>query len=273
MPALPAVNAPALIRDRNPVLLGVVHLPALPGSPRYAGGGVGAVVEHALRDAEALLEAGFDGYVVENFGDAPFFAGSVPPHTLTMMTRVLGALPRGNALVGVNVLRNDAMGALAIAAAMELDFIRVNVLVGAAVTDQGVIEGQAATVMRQRQRLAPNVAVLADVDVKHASPLGRDYDLTEAAEETAYRGLADGLIVTGKATGKAASLGDLEAVRRVVPDRPLLVGSGATADTLPSLLRLATGAIVGTATKRDGRVSEPVDPARARAIVEAVRGA
>jgi membrane complex biogenesis BtpA family protein len=126
-----------------PLLLGVVHLPALPGSPGYRGDMAG-LVDAAVRDAEALIAGGMGGFIVENFGDAPFFAERVPPETIASMGRVLAALPQGEHLVGVNVLRNDARAALGLAAAFGLDFIRVNVHVGAAVTDQGVIEGRAA---------------------------------------------------------------------------------------------------------------------------------
>lgn len=253
-----------------PILLGVVHLPPLPGSPRHQLS-VRAITEHARRDAERILAAGFDGYVVENFGDAPFFAGAVPRQVLTCMTAIIGALPRPEgALIGVNVLRNDALGALAIAAACELDFIRVNVLVGAMVTDQGIVEGRAAEVLRERQTLAPRVALCADVEVKHASPIGA-FDRAEVARETAYRGLADALIVTGRATGSPASVEALREVRAAVPDRPLLVGSGVTSESIGAMLSVADGVIVGTALKEGGRVEAPIDPRRARQLVAAAR--
>ena len=253
------------------LLLGVVHLPPLPGSPRGRSTRIEDVITRARADVETYLDAGFDGYVIENFGDAPFYPGPVPSHVLTLMTRVALALPRERCLVGANVLRNDARGALAVALAADLDFIRVNVHIGAAVTDQGVIEGQAAWTVREREQLAPGVAILADVDVKHAAPLGSRYDLAEAARETVHRGLADGLIVTGKSTGSTTSLADLETVATAVPDRPVFAGSGVSADTVGETLQRAAGVVVGTAVKDGGHVESRVEAKRAREFVDAAR--
>lgn len=258
---------------RGKLLLGMVHLGPLPGSPRGAGHGVERVIAAAQRDATALLEAGFDGWILENFGDAPFFPGPVPAVTVAAMTRIAAALPRGaDSVCGVNVLRNDALSALAVAAACGLDFVRVNVHVGAAVTDQGIIEGRAFETMRERARWASEIAVLADIDVKHARPLGIGARIEESAREAAGRGLADGLIVTGKATGARIETADLRAVREAVPEVPLLLGSGVGPHNVAELLGRADGAIVGTAIKVDGVTTAPVDPERARALVKAVRG-
>ena len=182
---------------RSPVILGVIHLPPLPSSPGYAGESLGQLIDRASTEVERLADAGFDGYVIENFGDAPFFPRAVPPVVLTVMTRILSALPARGLRRGVNVLRNDAKGALAVAAAAEADFIRVNVHIGAMVTDQGLIEGQAAETLRLQRQVAPEVQIFADVDVKHARPLTPAFDLEEAAKETAKAG------ANGAAHGRA----------------------------------------------------------------------
>jgi membrane complex biogenesis BtpA family protein len=257
---------------RRKLLLGVVHLKPLPGSPLHDGQEVASITSAAREDAETILEAGFDGYIIENFGDTPFFKDRVPPHVLTIMTRIALELPRNNALVGVNVLRNDAAGALAIATACGLDMIRVNVHSGAMVTDQGIVEGDAAGTLRAREQLAKKVAILADVNVKHAAPVASVFDIRNAAHDTAYRGLADGLIVTGNATGNPCSPGDLVAVRSAVPDRPLLAGSGVNIESVRETLLAADGVIVGTSIKRKGRLEEPVDPGRAREFTREARG-
>ena len=252
-------------------LLGVVHLRPLPGSPRYTGESLDALAAAARADAEAILSSGFDGYIVENFGDAPFFKGAVPPHVLTLMTRIVLSLPRDGKIVGVNVLRNDARGALAVSAACGLQLIRVNVHAGAMVTDQGIIEGRAALTLRERRCIAPKLAIFADIDVKHATPLGTGFDLAEAAKETARRGLADALIVTGRATGSPASLADVRTARDAVPGVPIFVGSGVTRDSVREILRAAHGVIIGTALKLGENVEAPVDPARARDIAVEAR--
>ena len=258
--------------QKSRVLLGVVHLQPLPGSPRYGGESLDAITTAAREDAVSILEAGFDGYILENFGDTPFYAGQVPPHVISILTRIATELPGDKTLVGVNVLRNDASGALAVALACRMAMIRVNVHTGAMLTDQGIIQGRAAITTRERRQLAPDVAILADVNVKHAVPLGTEFDLQAAARDTAYRGLADALIVTGTGTGMPASLDEVRAVKKAVPDRPLLVGSGVHLETVRDLLRQADGVIVGTALKRDGLVENPVDKARARELVAEARG-
>ncbi len=256
---------------RDGELIGVVHLRPLPGSPRHVED-VGRIEKAALADARALMEGGMDGLVVENYGDVPFSAGSVPPVTVACMTRVACRIrerfPR--AWLGVNVLRNDARAALGIASACEADFIRVNVLAGAMLTDQGIVVSDAFRLLRERAAWAPGVRILADVLVKHAVPLG-DADPGRAAADLVERSLADGLIVTGPATGEAADAAVIEAVRRAAPDTPLWAGSGVRTATVRSLLERVQGVIVGTALKRGGVTTNPVDPRRVRAFVRAAR--
>jgi membrane complex biogenesis BtpA family protein len=241
-----------------PRLLGVLHLPALPGSPRFAGD-LAAIAAQAGAEAALLEAAGFDGVVVENFGDAPFFPGRVDAVTVAAMTAcglaVRAAAPR--LALGVNVLRNDAESALAIAACTGATMVRVNVHSGARVTDQGVVEGRAHATLRLRRALdAGHVRLLCDVDVKHSAPLAAR-PIEEEAEEVAARGLADAVLVTGTGTGRGVSTADLERVARAV-HVPVLVASGATVASLPDLAA-AHGVIVGTALRRTGRAGDPVD--------------
>jgi membrane complex biogenesis BtpA family protein len=242
----------------RPVLIGVVHLLPTVGSPRF-GGDARAIVEAAVRDAEELVGGGCDALIVENFGDVPFFADCVPAETIAAMAIAVDAVCAKVRLpVGVNVLRNDARAALGLCAATGASFLRVNVHVGAAVTDQGLVQGRAAETVRERARLCPGVVILADVHVKHATPLSRE-PIGAAARETVERGLADALIVSGIATGSAPDVGAVMEVRKSVPRTPLFLGSGVDVDNAQALLQHADGAIVGTWLKRDGRVSEPVD--------------
>lgn len=251
----------------SPALIGMVHLPPLPGSPTGTSP-LASIISAACTDACVLADAGFDALMLENFGDAPFRATQVDAHTVACMTlaaqAVRAAVPR--LPLGINVLRNDSTAALAIAHTVGAAFIRVNVHCGVYATDQGIIEGRADETLRYRGRLGAETLILADVHVKHARPLS-SIDIVEAAEETAYRGRADALIVSGTATGKPTDLDDLRAVRRAVPDRPVFVGSGATADNIREILNIADGVIVGTAVKRDGRTTAPVDPERAAAFI------
>ncbi len=251
-------------------LVGMVHVGPLPGSPQY-GGDMEPLLDDAVADAETLAAAGFDALVVENFGDAPFFADDVPKETIAAITRVVGRIVDAVPIpVGVNVLRNDALGGLAVAAATGAGFIRVNVLSGSMYTDQGLIEGKAAVVARTRATLCPEVAIYADVMVKHAVPPS-GLTLEQAAQETAGRGGADAVIVSGRATGSAPTLTDLRKVRAAIPNTPLIVGSGATAATVAKFLTVADGVIAGTSLKRRSVTTNPVQASRAKAFVQAAK--
>lgn len=249
-------------------LFGMVHLRALPGSPFAEP--IDRVVAAALTDAEALAEGGAAAILVENFGDRPFHR-QVGPATVAAMTRLITGI-RGavDIPVGVNVLRNDPLAALAIAAATGATFVRVNVLVGAMLTDQGIIEGDAAEVQRLRVRLCPDVHVFADHMVKHAAPLA-SYDPMQLAKDLRFRGLADAILVTGRETGHAADPDRFALIREATPDTPLLAASGMTEETAAAL-RDIDGAIVGSSLKKDGILDNPVDRDRVRRIVAALKG-
>lgn len=250
----------------RPTLIGVVHLLATPGAPRY-GGSMDAVLELAQSDARALLENGCDGVIVENFGDAPFFPERVPPETVAALALAVRAITRlaGERPVGVNVLRNDARSALGIAAACGASFVRINVHAGAAITDQGLVEGRAHETLRERARLDPRVGILADVLVKHATTLSTA-SVGESVRELVERALADGVIVSGAATGRAPALERVREAREAAGNTPILLGSGVDAHNAREFLAHASGAIVGTSLKRDGLVSNPVDPERVKRL-------
>ena len=253
-------------------LIGMVHLPPLPGSPRWQGSMKHAMTA-ALADAVTLADAGIDALLVENYGDVPFTRGRVEPATIAAMTMIVGEIRRArpHLPLGVNVLKNDARAALGIACATDAAFIRVNVHAGAVVADQGIVQSEAYATLRDRRLLAADVLIFADVQGKHAAPLA-PVDLEQEARDLVYRGLADALVVSGRATGAATPTGDVKRVRRAVPNIPLVVGSGVTPDTAAELLAHADALIVGTAIKRDGDVRNPVDAERVRRLVEAVRG-
>jgi len=257
--------------------IGVVHLPAMPGDPRYERGGFEGVYDFALRDAEALASGGVDGIIVENFGSAPFWKGDhtsrIPPHQVALMTRVVGELvKRLSVPVGVNCLRNDVHSALGIAAATGAAFVRVNVHTGAYFTDQGVIEGEAAESLRYRAAIGgTDVKILADVLVKHAAPMA-PLNISDAVKDTLHRGGADGVIVTGNATGGPVDEDELALAAVAAGEGALFVGSGLDPTRAQALAPGLTGALVGTWLKEQGALVAPVDAGRVRTFADAVRG-
>lgn len=246
-------------------LIGVIHLAALPGSPRSTLS-LSEVLDLALADAQALETGGADAVIVENYHDVPFRPGAVEAHTVAAMTVVAKEIRSAvRCELGINVLRNDAAAALGIAAATDAQFIRVNVHSGAMATDQGVIRGKADETLRLRRQLgADHIEIYADVLVKHATPLGT-VSIADAVRDAVERGLADAVIVSGAGTGIATLTADVvEAARATTA--PVLVGSGATAGNVGGFLPAASGVIVGTWVKRDGNIGRPVDVERVRKL-------
>ena len=267
-----------LFKTPHPVI-GVVHLLPLPTSPRW-GGDLEWVIAQAEQAATALAAGGVDGILVENFYDAPFAKERVDAAVVSAMTVVVQRIKMLVSLpIGINVLRNDGYSALAVAASVGAQFIRVNVLCGAMVTDQGIIEGNAHRLLRYRRELGADIKIFADVLVKHAQPLS-PIRLDAAIADTVERGLADAIILSGWATGKPPLLEDLKLARQVAPQVPLLIGSGATAENIGNLIRHADGVIVASSLKRSARsagmpvgYADPfplIDPIRVRQFVEAL---
>ena len=251
-------------------VIGMLHALPLPGSPYFSGDF--AAVRHALiRDAEALVAGGVDGLMLENFGDSPFFPGSVHPITIAAMTSLGCDLKRRFEIpLGINVLRNDGQSALAVAVACGASFIRVNVLCGARVADQGVIQGIAHHLLRDRTNLrATAIQIWADVDVKHSAALA-ERRLEDEVHDLIERGKADAVIVSGSATGRPVDLDTIRAVKEAAGSTPVLIGSGVTAQSIDELLPYANGAIVGSSLKHDGNVANPVDLDRVTQFVQAV---
>jgi uncharacterized protein len=259
--------------DRSKVIVGMLHLRPLPGSPLYDGR-MERVAERLLRDAEALAEGGVHGLMMENFGDVPFHRERVPADVVARMTALACEVRRRVDLpLGINVLRNDGRSALAIAHACGAVFIRVNVLCGARVADQGLIQGMAHDLLRDRAVLgAGAVRILADIDVKHSAGLA-PRELSDEVDDTIARGLADAVIVSGAGTGKGTDPQHVRAVHAAAAGRaPVFVGSGVSNRTIGQFLAHADGFIVGTATKRDGVADNEVEVARVRDLVNALSG-
>jgi len=248
----------------------MLHVPALPGSPQGRLE-FNAIVTWVLKDADALASGPVDALLLENFGDAPFYPRRVPPHTVAFMTAIAREVKREFRLpLGINVLRNDAESAIAIASAVSADFIRVNIHTGARVTDQGIIEGTAHETLRYRKLLGSDVQILADLDVKHSAPVA-PRPLEEEVEEVVSRGGADGVIVTGSATGKQTALADLKTAKRAAGRVPVFAGSGVNVQNIADVLKIADGAIGGTSFKEDGVTTNRVDRARVHLFMEIVR--
>jgi membrane complex biogenesis BtpA family protein len=261
MPSLPFLAAtPA------PAVIAMLHVPALPGTPR-ATLGMREVIDHVLAEAATYEDHGVDALLLENMHDAPYLKADAGPEVTACMTAVADRTTRP---VGVQVLAGANTAALAVALAADLAFIRVEGFVFGHVADEGWLDACAGPLLRERRRLgAEHVAILADIKKKHAAHAATaDVSLAETAAAAAFAG-ADGVIVTGASTGLAADPDDVAAAREAAA-LPVLVGSGVTAENLHRFAT-AEAVIVGSHFKAAGHWAQPVEAARVAAFMARAR--
>lgn len=256
-----------LFGNKKPVI-GMVHLLALPGTPRYQGS-VQAIYEQALWEARTLSENGVDALIVENFADEPFKIGEPEPVQAAVMAGVLRDVRQAVTIpVGLNCQFNAWQAELAIAHACGADFIRAEVFVDTVVTAQGLVLPCSAGLTRLRKQLEAKVEIWADVQTKYTTNLVAQ-PLTQSAIDAQNAG-ADVLIVTGAATGQATPLEAVAQVKQVVR-LPVLVGSGTNIQNVRQSLEIADGAIVGSALKEGGSAWNRVSAENTRAFMHAAR--
>jgi len=270
--ARPRASAITTLFGRDKVVIGVIHSLPLPGAPEHDGRPMDEIVAFAVAEAERYRDAGVDGLIVENHGDIPFSKPEdLGPETAAAMAVLTDRVRTASGLpVGVNVLANGALPALAVATAGGATFIRVNQWANAYVANEGIIEGPAAKALRYRATLgAKHVRVFADVHVKHgAHAIVADRSVEELARDVEFFD-ADVAIATGQRTGDAATLDELRTIRGATV-LPVVVGSGVDLSNVCDVLSLADGVIIASSLKRDGVWWNPVDPERAQAFMAEV---
>jgi membrane complex biogenesis BtpA family protein len=268
----PKPNVVQKLFGRTKAVIGVIHSLPLPGSPNYDGDPVERIYAYACAEARRYREGGVDGLIVENHGDIPFAKpDELGPETAAVMSVMTDRVRRESGLpTGVNVLANGVIQALATAKAAGASFVRVNQWANAYVANEGFMEGKAGLAARYRAAIqARDVAVFADVHVKHgAHAIMADRSLTELTRDAQFFD-ADAVIVTGQRTGDSAQLDQLETVKNAT-SLPVLVGSGVNPDNVASILAYADAVIVASALKHDGGWWNEVDPDRVRGFMDVV---
>ena len=258
---------------RTKVVIGVVHLSPLPGAPRYDGEAVEAIYQRGLDDARSYLDGGCDGVIVENHGDIPFAKpDDIGPETAAYMAVISDRIRRElGKPVGINVLANAAIPALAIASASGAGFIRVNQWANAYVANEGFVEGESGRAARYRAKLRANgIRVFADAHVKHgAHAIVADRPVEELVKDLVFFD-ADAIIATGQRTGHAADLSYISMIKEAA-GLPTLVGSGVTPDNANDILGIVDGVIIASALKHDGVWWNQVDPARVKTFMSGLR--
>jgi membrane complex biogenesis BtpA family protein len=261
----------ALFPVRKPVI-GVIHLPPLPGAPRYQGQPVTEIYAAAVIDARTLSEGGVDGIIIENASDLPFARPEdIGPSTVAALTAAcLAVRAEVRNPIGITCVANGVIPALGIAKAVGAGWVRANQWVNAYVANEGFLNGPAPEAMRYRSNIrALDVAIFADVHVKFgAHAITADRSIADQATDAEWFD-ADVLIASGTRTGSPTEPREVAEVRAGT-NLPVIVGSGLSSDQVPALFAIADGAIVGQWLKRDGRWWNPVDARRVEKLMNAV---
>jgi hypothetical protein len=249
-------------------LIGMLHVGALPGTPA-ACHSLEGLIEQSVAEARIYRDAGYTALALENMHDRPYLKGAVGPEITAAMTAVAREVKRDTGLaLGIQVLAAANREALAVALACGADFVRAEGFVFAHVADEGVIESCAGELLRYRRSIgAERVLVFADIKKKHGShAITSDVSLAETAKAAEFF-LADGVVVTGRASGEEASPDDVRESARAVR-LPVLVGSGITAGNL-ARFGDAHGFIVGSSLKQGGIWSNPLDRTAVESLARA----
>lgn len=251
-------------------LIGVIHLPALPGSPGYSGLSFDDYLSYSLGEADKLYRAGFNGVIIENYMDYPYSVDKISREAFKILSSIVGVVKKEypGFFVGVNVLRNNGVDAVEIACVSGADFIRVNAYLEPVVAPEGFLEPVARRIWDSMIRLGCRVKLYVDVNVKHSKPL---LDYVTALHNTCYRGCVDGVIVSGWATGYKTSPAKVYVARKICRDKEVWVGSGVSINNIGSYIGLADAIIIGTSIKEDNITEKPIDYEKAKTIVSKLK--
>lgn len=255
---------------RKPII-GMVHLPPLPGSPRYNNMALDEIISLAVEDARKLNQGGLHGAIIENFGDV-MFRKRVGPETISAMTYAASEIKRAvpEITLGLCVLQSDALAALAIAHTIGGKFVRIPYYTETYVVDAGMMDSVAAEALRYRRYLDMDVKIFADVHIKHGYPLSQR-PIGQSARDAEHRGLADAILVTGLETGGETDPSDVKEVKEAVDFTPVFVASGVAEENFPAYKDIADGVILGTYLKEGNETEAPLDQEKIKRFIQVVR--
>lgn len=248
--------------DLKKSIIGMVHVQALPGT---AGNvlTMEEIIQHAVKDAKVLELGGVDAIMIENMHDRPYLNRKVGPEIVAAMTAVAFSVRREISVpLGIQILAGANREALSVALVAGFDFIRAEGFVFGHLADEGMMNSDAAKLMRFRKQIgAEHIRVYTDIKKKHSShALSADVSIAETAKAAEFF-LSDGVIVTGTSTGEKPSKQELMAVREAVTI-PVLIGSGIHASNFSEYRELADAFIVGSSLKFEGKWENNVDSKR-----------
>ncbi len=241
----------------------MVHLPPLPGTPGYDGRSIDEIASYAVNEAEKLINAGFDGFIVENFMDYPFPIREERESVLQAIRKITKILREKypDTVIGLNILRNSALESLRIACENKLSFIRVNAYLEPLWAPEGLLEPAAYRLWSEKISNRCNVKIYADVNVKHAKPI---LDYVMVLRNIKARGRVDGVIISGVETGAETPASHVYLARKILGNTvDVIIGSGVNKNNIGLYVGLADAIIVGSSIKYDGVTENPIDPRKA----------
>jgi len=249
-------------------VIAMVHVPALPGTPRYDElGGVDAIVEHVRSDVRLLVEGGVDAVMFCNEDDRPYML-KAGIEQIAVMTRVVTELAPVEIPYGVDILW-DPMAAIAIGHATGASFIR-EVFTGTYESDMGLWSPNAGAVLRLRRQIgAENIRLFFNVEPEFCSTLGTR-SLALRAHSAVVSSLADAILVSGPMAGMEPDLSKLQEVKDATAETPVFLNTGAKPENISRYLSVVDGVIVGSSLKEDGYTWNNVDPERVERFMEEV---
>ena len=259
-----------LARKNDKPVIAMIHLPALPGSPLYDPKlGLNYIIESAQRDLEALQDADVDAVLFGNENDRPYELKANTASSATM-SYVIGFLKEKIKVpFGVNVLW-DPLSTIAVAAATGAQFVR-EIFSGVYASDMGLWIPDAAKALRYKKSLDRNdLLMFYNVSAEFAYSLDQR-SLADRSRSVVFSSIPDAVLVSGQITGEAAKIDDIESVKKVLPDTPVLANTGVKLETVTNILKIADGVIVGSSLKVDGDTWKPVDPKRALDFMNKVK--
>lgn len=243
-------------------LVGVLHLPPLPGAANYNGASVMEMARDAVEDTHILEMAGFSHVMIQDASDIPQPVTVGSPSVAALS--VIGSAVRSSTRMKLGVIagHNDGASSVAIAHAIAADFVRVKLLTGASVGPTGFMEGCCLQVAQMKRLLDSSVEVWADAHEATSSKLVGD--VCEAAEQLVKFGSADKVIVT-RDSGVHDALDDVANVKKAIGvDVDVLIGGRVSRHTLVDVMGRSDGAILGSVLKGNAGGGGRVDPAAAR---------
>ncbi len=250
-------------------IIGMLHLPPLPGSPIYNGQGLKEIIDRALYDAEQLQAGGIDALEVENFSDPSYYPEEVGPELVAAIAVISDhVIRKASVPVGICVLA-DPKASISVAHSVGAKFVRATFFTEASVDVSGLVCPKPHELLRFRKFLDPSIKIFTDVHIKHSAPLV-NRPLGDSALDAKYF-LSDAVIISGTHTGKETKLEDIKEAKAAVEDFPVLVGSGFKKESAQKILQIADGAIVGTSLKVDGVSSNPVDSKRVSDLMATIK--